>query len=72
LNMAKKNNPWLVREISYLLLSPFLVLLGILAYGILFDQWYKDPLLILQYSGMTYGAILVLRFFQWIIKGFSK
>lgn len=70
--MAKKNNPWLVREISYLLLSPFLVLIGILAYGILFDKWYKDPMLILQYSGMTYGAILVLRFFQWIIRGFSK
>jgi hypothetical protein len=70
--MAKKKNAWLVREISYLLLAPFLTLLGVLIYGILFNIWQKEPLVLLKFSGLTYGAIVVLRFFQWVIKGLSS
>ena len=59
-------------ELTYLFLAPFLVLLGILSYGILFDKWHKDPLLILKYSAAAYGVIMALRAFRWIIGSFSK
>ncbi len=64
----KKKNRWLGREITYMFLAPFLVLLGILAYGILFDKWFKDPMFILQASGFCYAAIILIRIFRWIIR----
>jgi hypothetical protein len=70
--MAKKNTSWLGRELSYLFLAPFFVLIGVVGYGILFDKWHKDPMLLLQYSGMAYGAILVLRFISWTIRALSR
>lgn len=70
--MTQKKNSWVARELSYLLLAPLLVLIGILAYGILLDRWYKDPELILEYSGFTYGAILILRFVAWVVRAFSS
>ena len=70
--MSKKNKSWLGGELTYLFLAPFLVLIGILGYGILFDRWYKDPMMILQYSAIAYGVILVLRFFAWAIRGLSR
>jgi hypothetical protein len=70
--MAKKNNPWLFRELSYLLLAPFLVLMGVVGYGILFDKWHKDPEEILEYSGLVYGILLVTRFLGWSIKALSR
>lgn len=70
--MNKKKKSWLVSEMTYLFLAPFLILIGILGYGILFDKWYKDPLLILEYAAITYGVILVLRLFRWAIRSFSR
>lgn len=70
--MNKKNKSWLVSEMTYLFLAPFLILIGILGYGILFDKWYKDPLLILEYAAIAYGVILVLRLFSWAIRSFSR
>ena len=70
--MAKKKNSWLGRELSYLLLAPFMVLVGILVYGILFDKWYKEPMLILEFSGFAYAAILVTRLFGWVIRALAK
>jgi len=70
--MSRKKNSWLGSELTYLFLAPFLVLIGILGYGILFDKWYKDPMLILEYSAIAYGGILVLRFFSWVIRALSR
>ncbi len=69
--MAKKKN-WLATELLYIALAPLLVLLGILIYGILFNDWQKDIILILRLSGMTYVAIVLLRILKWIINLFSK
>jgi hypothetical protein len=69
--MSKSSKSWIGRELSYIFLAPLLVLLGILTYGILFDRWYKDPMMVLEFSGIAYGAILIIRVFQWIIKGIS-
>ncbi len=69
--MSKKKS-WLGKELSYLFLAPFLILLGVLGYGVLFDIWYKDPLLILRYSGIAYVVIFVLRFFSWAIRSLTK
>jgi hypothetical protein len=70
--MGKKNKSWLGSELTYLFLAPFLVLIGVLGYGILFDRWIKEPMLILEYSAIAYGAILVLRFFNWAIRALSS
>ena len=70
--MNKKNKSWLGSEMIYLFLAPFLVLIGILGYGILFDKWHKDPLMILEYSAIAYGVILTLRFFGWAIRSYSR
>ncbi|MCG8305818.1 MAG: hypothetical protein MI975_00405 [Cytophagales bacterium] len=70
--MSKKKKSWLGGELTYLFLAPFLVLLGILFYGILFDKWYKDPLLILEYSAIAYGTILILRVLGWAIRALSR
>lgn len=70
--MSKKKKSWIGRELSYLLVAPLLVLVGILSYGILFDKWYKEPMLILEFSGYAYGALLVLRFLNWAIKALSR
>ena len=48
--MKEKKNNWLIGEMVFLLLAPFMVLAGILIYGILFDRWFKDPELILKAS----------------------
>jgi len=68
----KKGKNWLAGEIAYLLLAPFLVLLGILMYGILFDNWIKDVLLILQASLIAYGVIIVLRLLGWMLRSFRN
>ncbi len=70
--MSTKKKSKIGSELTYLFLAPFLVLIGVLGYGILFDRWYKDPMLILQASGIAYGAILVLRFFSWAIRALSR
>ncbi len=69
--MSKKKN-WLTTELLYLALAPFLVLLGILIYGVLFNEWHKDIILILRLSAMTYLVIVLLRVVKWIIKLFSQ
>jgi len=69
--MSKKKN-WLATELLYVALAPLLVLVGILIYGVLLDQWYKDPVLILNASGVVYGVILILRIIRWIVGLFSK
>lgn len=70
--MGKSKKSWLGTEFTYLFLAPFLVLIGILGYGILFDKWFKDPMLILEYSAIAYGVILVLRLFSWAIRALSS
>ena len=70
--MGKSKKSWLGTELTYLFLSPFLVLIGILGYGILFDKWFKDPMIILEYSAIVYGVILVLRLFSWAIRALSS
>ena len=70
--MDKSKKSWLGKELTYLFLAPFLILIGVLAYGILFDRWFKDPILILEYSGIAYAAIIVLRFFSWAIRALAK
>jgi len=70
--MGKSRKSWLGTELTFLLLAPFLVLLGVLGYGILFDQWFKDPMVILEFSAITYGAILLLRLFGWAIRTLSN
>jgi len=70
--MNNKKKSWLGSELTFLLLAPFLVLIGILGYGILFDKWFKDPMLILEYSAIAYGAILVFRLFNWAIRALSR
>jgi hypothetical protein len=70
--MGKSKKSWVVGELTFLLLAPFLVLLGVLGYGILFDQWFKDPMIILEYSAIVYGGILILRLFGWAIRVLSN
>ena len=70
--MGKSKKSWLGTELSYLFLAPFLVLIGILGYGILFDKWFKDPMIILEYSAIAYGVILVLRLSSWAIRALSS
>ena len=70
--MNNKKKSWLGSELTFLFLAPFLVLIGILGYGILFDKWFKDPMLILEYSAIAYGAILVFRLFNWAIRALSR
>ncbi|MCK5278104.1 MAG: hypothetical protein KAI99_11780 [Cyclobacteriaceae bacterium] len=70
--MSKKKKSWLAGELTYIFLAPFLVLIGILGYGILFDKWYKDPILILEYSGIAYGVMLGLRLISWSIRSLSR
>ncbi len=69
--MSRKKN-WLATELLYVALAPLLVLLGILMYGVLLDQWHKDPMLILKLSGVIYGGILIIRIIKWIVGLFSK
>jgi hypothetical protein len=66
--MKEKKKNWLIGEIVYLLLAPFMVLAGILIYGILFDRWFKDPELILKASLVAYLVILAFRFLQWVTR----
>ena len=68
----KKKKNWLAGEIAYLLLAPFLVLLGILLYGVLLDSWYKDPIIVLKASLVAYGVILVLRLLGWVLRAFRQ
>lgn len=70
--MAGKGRSRLSTEMLYIFLSPLLVLIGVLGYGILFDRWHKDPLLILHFSGYVYAAILLIRFINWMIKALSR
>jgi|GEM_PF-2417730 len=70
--MAKKKNSWLARELTYLFLAPLLVLTGILLFGVLFETWYKDPIIILKISGIAYAGLLFLRLFFWIYRQFSR
>jgi uncharacterized membrane protein len=70
--MSKNNKSRLAGELTYLFLAPFLVLVGILVYGILFDKWNKDPKLILEYSILTYGVLLVLRLLGWAYRTLSR
>ena len=70
--MSRKKGSWLGQELTYLLLAPFLVLLGVLGYGILFDKWFKEPILILQYSAIAYGVIMGLRFLGWAFRTLSR
>ena len=70
--MGKSKKSWLGTELSYLFLAPFFVLIGILGYGILFDKWFKDPMIILEYSAIAYGVILVLRLSSWAIRALSS
>ena len=70
--MSKSKKSWLGKELTYLFLAPFFVLIGILGYGILFDKWIKEPVLILEYSAIAYGVILALRLFSWAIRALSK
>ena len=69
--MAKKKKNWLARELTYIFLAPLLVLVGVLLVGVMFDTWYKDPMLILKASGMAYAGLLFLRLFFGIYKLFS-
>lgn len=69
--MTKKKKSWLARELTYLFLAPLLVLVAVLLAGVMFDTWYKDPILILKASGIAYVGLLFLRFFFWIYKLFS-
>jgi hypothetical protein len=68
----KKKKNWLAGEIGYLLLAPFLVLLGILIYGVLFDMWFKDPILVLKASLTAYGVIILLRLLEWMLRSFRQ
>ncbi len=70
--MSKKKKSRLGGELLYLFVAPFLVLIGILGYGILFDKWHRDPMLILEYSAIAYGIILVLRLISWAIRSLSR
>lgn len=70
--MGTSKKSWLGTELTYLFLAPLLVLIGILGYGILFDKWFKEPMLILEYSAIAYGVILVLRLFTWAIRALSS
>jgi len=69
--MSRKKN-WLATELLYIALAPLLVLLSILMYGVLLDQWHKDPMLILKSSGIAYGGILIIRIIGKIVRVFSK
>ena len=70
--MKEKKNNWLIGEMVFLLLAPFMVLAGILIYGILFDRWFKDPELILKASLVAYLIILAFRFLQWVTRKLGK
>lgn len=70
--MSRKKGSWLGKELTYLLLAPLLILIGVLGYGILFDKWFKDPMLILQYSAIAYGAMMALRFLGWAVRTLSR
>lgn len=70
--MEKNKNSWIIREMTYLFLAPFLALTGVLLFGILFNKWIKDPVIILEYSGIAYGILLILRFFGWTIRSLSR
>jgi len=67
----KKKSNWLAKELVYLLLAPLLVLTGVLLFGVLFDEWYRDPLVLLKFSGIAYAGLLFLRIFFWIYRAFN-
>lgn len=68
--MAKKKN-WLATELMYLLLAPLVVMVGVILMGVLFDEWYKDMMLLLKAAGIAYACILFLRLFMWIYRLFD-
>lgn len=60
------------KELTFLFLAPFVVLTGIVVSGVLFDRWYKDPVVILKYAAITYAAIICLRIFTWLVRSWSR
>jgi len=68
----KRNQNWFITELTYLLLAPFFALVGVVVYGILFDQMEKDPRTILQYAVVAYLVILGIRLLRWISRIFGE
>jgi len=64
--MWSKIKNFLFNEAIYLIGAPTLVLLGIVAYGILFDHWYKDIYNIALASLLLYILSIIFRFLGWI------
>jgi len=64
--MWRKIKNFFTNEVIYLIGSPTLILLGIVAYGIFFDHWYNDVYNISLASLLLYVLSIVFRFLGWI------
>ena len=64
--MWGKLKNFLAKEVIYLIGAPTLIMLGIVAYGILFDYWYKDVYNIVLASILFYLLSVIIRFLGWM------
>ncbi|MBR9998487.1 MAG: hypothetical protein KFF73_05915 [Cyclobacteriaceae bacterium] len=60
-DMGIRIRNFILNELFFILLSPTLVMLCIVVYGILFDFWYKNLIDILLVSFVIYLVLLFIR-----------
>jgi hypothetical protein len=64
--MWTKFKNFIGNEIIFLLGAPTLIMLGIVIYGVLFDDWYKDVYNIVLGSILLYLLSVIIRFLGWL------
>jgi len=69
--MAAKWKNIILNEIAFILGAPTIIMLGIVAYGILFDHWYKDVYNIALASTLLYLLSIIFRFLLWASRKIS-
>ena len=70
--MWRKFKNFISNEIVYLIGAPTLIMLGIVAYGILYDYWYKDVYNIVLASLLFYILSVIIRFLGWMSGRFKQ
>ena len=70
--MWRKFKNFIANEIGYLIGAPTLIMLGIVAYGILYDYWYKDVYNIVLASLLFYILSVIIRFLGWMSGRFKQ
>jgi len=69
--MSASVKNFILTEIIYIIGAPTIIMLGIVAYGILFDYWYKDIYNIALASILLYLLSIVIRFLIWALHKIS-